>query len=67
MTLLGYYDAVAEIGPLTFTGPLAWLTWHVYYASRIGSWRTRIYLLTGWIMAAIFGRETSELPLNPSR
>jgi NADH dehydrogenase len=34
MTLLGRYEAVAEIGPLTFTGPLAWLLWHAYYASR---------------------------------
>jgi NADH:ubiquinone reductase (H+-translocating) len=64
MTLLGNYDAVAEIGPLTFTGPPAWLMWHAYYASRIGSWRTRIYLVTGWVMAALFGRETSEIPLD---
>jgi NADH dehydrogenase FAD-containing subunit len=53
MTLLGNYDAVAEIGPLTFTGPPAWLMWHADYASRIGSWRTRIYLVTGWVMAAL--------------
>ena len=33
MTLLGKYEAVAEIGPLTFTGPLAWVLWHAYYAS----------------------------------
>jgi NADH:ubiquinone reductase (H+-translocating) len=67
MTLLGNYDAVAEIGPVTFTGPLAWLMWHAYYASRIGSWRTRTYLVTGWVLAALFGRETSEIPLNVTK
>ena len=64
MTLLGKYEAVAEIGPLTFTGPLAWVLWHAYYASRVGSWRTRAYLIAGWVMAALLGRETSEIPLN---
>jgi hypothetical protein len=41
--------------------------WHAYYASRIGSWRTRAYLVTGWVMAALFGRVTSEIPLNDTK
>jgi len=64
MTLLGNYDAVAEIGPVTLTGPIAWFTWHAYYALHLGSWRSRILLVTGWLMAALLGRETSEIPLS---
>ena len=64
MTLLGNYDAVAEIGNVTFTGPFAWFLWHAYYAMHLGSGRTRVHLVTAWFMAALFGRDTSEIPLN---
>ena len=64
MTLLGNYDAVAEIGPVTLTGPIAWLAWHAYYAIHLGSWRSRILLVTGWLLAGLLGRETSEIPLD---
>lgn len=67
MTLLGNYDAVVEIGPVTISGPVAWFAWHAYYALHVGSWRTRILLVTGWLMAALLGRETSEIPLNVTK
>ncbi len=64
LTLLGDYDAVAEIGPLTLTGPVAWLLWHAFYAGQLGSWRTRVNLVADRLLAALLGRETSEIPLQ---
>lgn len=52
------------LGPLTISGFLAWLMWHGYYLSHIPSWRNRIHLLTDWSLAALTGRETSQLRLG---
>jgi len=67
LVLLGRHAGVAHIGPLTFTGLPAWLLWHAYYLSHIPSWRNRIFLLTGWLLAALTGRETSQLRLDAGR
>lgn len=68
MTLLGRRDGIVEIGPLTVTGFPAWLMWHGYYLSHIGSWRNRVLLAADWFLSLLVGRETSELALerNPS-
>jgi NADH dehydrogenase FAD-containing subunit len=52
-----------RIGPFQLTGLPAWLLWHGYYLSHIPSWRNRLYLLMDWLLAALTGRETSQLPL----
>ncbi len=64
LVLLGRHAGVAHVGPLTFTGLPAWLLWHSYYLSHIPSWRNRVHLLTGWLLAALTGRETTQLRLN---
>ena len=63
MTLLGKGNAVAEIGPFVVSGKPAWLLWHLYYLSHIGSWRNRILLASDWLLAAALGAETGELRL----
>ncbi len=64
MALLGSGTGVAQVGPLTLTGPPAWLMWHSYYLSHIPSWRNRIRLLLDWLLAGLTGRETSQLRLE---
>jgi len=64
LTLLGRHTAVAEVGPLTVTGLLAWLLWHGYYVTHIPCWRNRVRLVADWILAALTGRETTELRLG---
>lgn len=65
LTLLGSRDGIAQIGPLTLTGFPAWLMWHAYYLSHIGSWRNRVLLAADWLLSLLVGRETSELTLTP--
>jgi NADH dehydrogenase len=64
MILLGRRDGIVEIGPLTVTGFPAWLMWHGYYLSHIGSWRNRVLLAADWFLSLLVGRETSELALE---
>lgn len=64
LVLLGRHSGVAQVGKFTLSGFPAWLMWHVYYVWHIPSWRNRIHLLTDWLLAAITGRETSQLRLD---
>lgn len=65
LILLGRRAAVARIGSLTLTGWVAWMVWHLAYLQRIPSWTRRICLLADWLLSGLFGRETSQLRLDP--
>jgi NADH dehydrogenase len=64
LALLGNYTGVAEIGPFTITGPLAWIMWHGYYLLHIPSWRNRVHLLVDWLLSWLTGPDTTKLPLS---
>lgn len=66
LTLLGSHTAIGEIGPAILTGPLAWLLWHAYYLIHIPAWRNRLHLGADWLLAALAGRETGQLRLDPT-
>lgn len=67
LALLGHYSGVAELGPLTFDGYLAFLLWHIVYLARNPSWTKRIRLLIDWTTSAILGCEIGELRLGTER
>jgi NADH dehydrogenase len=64
LALLGHYRGIAEVGPLTLGGPLAWLLWHFVYLLRNPSWTKRIRLVNDWLLSSILGREIGQLRLN---
>jgi NADH dehydrogenase len=64
LALLGNYTGVAEIGPFTFTGPVAWIMWHGYYLWHIPSWRNRVHLLADWLLSWLTGPDTTKMPLS---
>jgi len=64
LALLGTRTGVAEVGPFTFKGLVAWLMWHGYYLLRIPSWRSRTYLVIHLGLSAIFGPDTSQVRVN---
>ena len=66
LALLGSYTGVAEIGPFTFTGLVAWVMWHGYYLTHIPSWRNRIHLVADWLLSWVTGPDTTKLPLSPA-
>lgn len=67
LALLGHRTGVAEVAGRVFTGIPAWLLWHVYYLSKIPSWRNRVRLVTDLLLSGLTGRETALLRLEPSR
>jgi NADH dehydrogenase len=67
LSLLGSGQALATVGPLRFSGRLAWLTWHAYYLYRIPSLKRQVSLVGSWLLAWIFGREVAELRVEPAR
>ena len=64
LALLGHRTGVAEIGPLVFTGWLAWIAWHATYLLRMPSWRNRVRLVIDWTLSGLTGRATVQLPLD---
>ena len=64
LALLGRNTGVAEVGPLTFDGPLAFLLWHLAYLLRNPSWTKRIHLIVDWLLSALLGREIGQLRLG---
>jgi NADH dehydrogenase len=67
LLLLGPSEALARVGPLQFSGRLAWLLWHAYYLYRVSSGKRRLGLVGSWLLAMIYGREVAELRVGPSR
>ena len=48
MATIGRHAAVAQVGPLSFTGPIGWIVWlfvHLYY---IIGYRNRLAVLASW-------------------
>ncbi len=65
LALLGRQTGVAELGGRMITGLPAWFLWHAYYISSIPSWRNRVRLIGDLLLAAVSGREMTQLELNP--
>lgn len=54
MATIGRHAAVAQVGPLSFTGPSGWLVWlfvHLYY---IIGYRNRLVVLISWAWNYVF-------------
>jgi NADH dehydrogenase len=64
LALLGRHTGVVRVGPITFTGLLAWVFWHMVYLVRNPSWSRRIRLLIDWLLSGLLGRETGQLRLT---
>ncbi|MDR7276735.1 NAD(P)/FAD-dependent oxidoreductase [Catenuloplanes atrovinosus] len=66
MAVVSRWNAVANVGPLTFGGPLGWLMWlavHVYY---LHGGRNRATTLLRWAISFL-GRNRSEWSIASSR
>lgn len=54
MATIGRHAAVAQVGPLSFTGPIGWFVWlfvHLYY---IIGYRNRLLVLISWAWKYVF-------------
>ena len=61
MATIGKSRAVAQIGSVTLTGRIAWLTWlFVHVASLIG-FRNRVAVLFNWFWSYMFSKREARL------
>ncbi len=57
---LGRFQAAAQIGPLHFSGPLAWFTWRTVYFFNFHSWSKRIKIGADWFVNLFFPRDITR-------
>jgi NADH:ubiquinone reductase (H+-translocating) len=56
MATLGRSHAVAQIGPITLTGYIAWLAWLALHLVELIGFRNRLLVLVNWIWDYLFVR-----------
>jgi NADH dehydrogenase len=69
MATIGKSRAVAEIGPLRFSGLIAWIAWLLLHITVLIGFRNRLGVLAEWIYDYVFFRRGSRLitGLEPGR
>jgi NADH dehydrogenase len=61
MATIGKRRAVAEIGKLTLTGRIAWLTWLAVHLYSLIGFRNRLSVLFNWFWNYVFSRREARL------
>ena len=61
MATIGKSRAVAQIGRLTLTGRVAWLTWLLIHVYSLIGFRNRVSVLFNWIWSYMFSRREARL------
>ncbi len=57
---LGSYDAVAQIGPFSFTGVFAWFVWRTIYLVNFNSWKKRFKIMLDWTVNLFSPRDITR-------
>jgi len=54
MATIGRHAAVAQVGPLSFTGPIGWFVWLFVHLYSIIGYRNRLVVLISWAWNYVF-------------
>jgi NADH dehydrogenase len=54
MATIGRHSAVAQVGPLSFTGPIGWFVWLFVHLYFIIGYRNRLVVLISWAWNYVF-------------
>lgn len=61
MATIGKSRAVAQIGRVTLTGRIAWLTWLLVHVFSLIGFRNRVSVLFNWIWSYMFSKREARL------
>jgi NADH dehydrogenase len=61
MATIGKSRAVAQIGRVTLTGRIAWLTWLLVHVFSLIGFRNRVAVLFNWIWSYLFSKREARL------
>ena len=62
---LGTANAIAELGPVTVSGFLAWWIWRTIYLAKMPRWADRVHIAADWSMDLFLPRDTSRIEVAP--
>ena len=66
MAILGRQAAIAQFGPITLTGGLAWLIWLAVHLVLLKGPRHRLMTLYHWILSNCFRERVSQFFVSSS-
>lgn len=65
IAIIGRNAAAAQVGKLSFTGFLAWISWLAVHLLYLPGWHNRLLVLIAWILDYCFHRRFVRLILPP--
>lgn len=66
LATIGNYQAVAQLGRLSFSGMPAWLAWRSVYLVKLPSLSRRLRVALDWALEALLPTDIVQLPVRPS-
>jgi NADH:ubiquinone reductase (H+-translocating) len=66
LATIGNYQAVAQLGPLSFSGLPAWLAWRSVYLAKLPDISRKVRVTLDWILEALLPTDIVQLPVRPS-
>lgn len=63
---LGHYQAVAQIGPVSLSGFLAWLAWRSVYLMKLPETGRRVRVAVDWLVDLLLHTDIVQLPVLPN-
>jgi len=61
MATIGRYHAIADIGPLHFGGPLAWLAWLIVHLMLLIGFRNKVVVIVQWLYSYVTFRRGARI------
>ena len=66
LATLGHLNAVAQLGPLRFSGFFAWWLWRTIYLAKLPTIQRRLRVVIDWTFRLFFPRDLTVVDLQPT-
>jgi NADH dehydrogenase len=63
---LGHYEAVAQLGPVSLAGFMAWLAWRSVYLVKLPEMGRRVRVAVDWLVDLLLSTDIVQLPVLPN-
>lgn len=63
---LGHYQAVAQLGPVSLEGFMAWLAWRSVYLVKLPETGRRVRVAVDWLVDLLLSTDIVQLPVLPN-
>lgn len=63
---LGHYQAVAQLGPVSLSGFVAWVAWRSVYLVKLPEMGRRVRVAVDWLVDLLLSTDIVQLPVLPN-